>query len=98
MAKKPAPKALGPDGLAYSAKQQHDLDETIAATFAVGAGKQALAYLRSITVNTVCGPEASDAKLRHMEGARWLVGVIEERLAAGIRQRQASKGESDEYR
>ncbi len=47
--------------------------------FATGDGQELLNYLKNITLNRPLPPEASDAHLRHMEGARWLVGVIEER-------------------
>jgi hypothetical protein len=39
-----------------------------------------LKYLRSITIEAVTGPAASDAELRHLEGQRYLVGLIERRI------------------
>jgi hypothetical protein len=49
--------------------------------FSGGSGPRALAYLESITTRRVLGPEASNDYLRHLEGARWLVGVIRQRMA-----------------
>lgn len=82
---------VGPDGLSYTDKQNAELDDLIVAAFARGAGKQALDYLRSFTTRMVMGPNSTDAELRHREGARWIVGVIEERLAAGLRAREKAK-------
>lgn len=82
---------LGPDGLQYTPKQNETLDELALAAFGRGAGKQFLAYLRSITIEMVGGPEITDAQLRHREGARYLVGIIEARVKAGEeRRRKAS--------
>ena len=37
-------------------------------------------YLRSITIEAVTGPAASDAELAHLEGQRYIVGLIERRI------------------
>jgi len=37
-------------------------------------------YLRSITIESVSGANISDAELRHLEGQRYLVGLIERRF------------------
>jgi len=46
-------------------------------------------YLKSITINAVSGGEISDAALRHLEGMRFLCGVISARIDAGNQQKQA---------
>jgi len=46
-------------------------------------GAAVLKYLRSITIESVQGPNASDAELRHLEGQRYLVGLIERRINHG---------------
>lgn len=74
---------VGPDGLILSAARSNELDLLAAATFATGAGREFLKYLRSITIEMVGGPEITDAQLRHREGARYLVGIIEARMRAG---------------
>ena len=43
-------------------------------------------YLKSITVNSVAGPEQSDSHLRHLEGSRFLVGLISTRIELGVKQ------------
>jgi hypothetical protein len=49
--------------------------------FATDAGRQVLAHLRRATVERRTPPEASEAVLRHLEGQRALVQLIE-RLGA----------------
>jgi hypothetical protein len=77
------PLRLGCDGHARTAAEERELDVTLAAVFAGAAGQKALAYLRSITIEAVCGPAVSDAELRHREGMRSLVGIIETRIQKG---------------
>lgn len=84
------PRVLGPDGLQYSAKRNAEIDDLMVAAFGRGSGRDALAYLRSITIENIAGPEVTDAALRHREGARFLVGVIETRLRAGLQRRKNS--------
>lgn len=50
------------------------------------AGKEVLDYLRSITLNRVNGPEASDMALRHHEGMRQLFQIIVNRIERGRAQ------------
>lgn len=75
--------ALGPDGIARSPAVEKRINDAIRHAFSGEAGQYALDYLRSITINNVAGPEVSDAHLRHLEGQRWLVGVIQARLDQG---------------
>ena len=72
---------LGPDGLSYGRATNAEIDSLLDGCFSGGAGPRALAYLESITTRRVLGPDASDQHLRHLEGARWLVGVIRQRIA-----------------
>lgn len=53
-----------------------DLLSSYARTFGSEAGCQVMRHLRSITVNRVIGPDASDALLRHLEGQRQLIHYI----------------------
>ncbi len=73
----------GPDGIVRHADHEAILNQLAVATFGNGSGKEFLRYLRTITVNSVCGPEISDAGLRHREGMRALVGIIETRVDLG---------------
>ena len=70
-----------PDGLTYGAATSAEIDSLLEGCFSGGSGPRALAYLESITTRRVLGPDATDGQLRHLEGARWLVGVIRARMA-----------------
>jgi hypothetical protein len=76
-------RALGPDGIARDPRTEQQLNDTMLAVFGSPAGAEALAYLRSITIEMVGGPEITDAQLRHREGMRYLVGIIEARMRKG---------------
>jgi hypothetical protein len=42
-----------------------------------------LKYLRSITVNAIAGPEITANALFHLEGMRFVVAIIEQRIVRG---------------
>ena len=44
-----------------------------------------MAYLKSITINRIGGPAMDDNALRHLEGQRYIVGLLEMRLQLGIK-------------
>lgn len=77
------PRQLGCDGWPRTPADEREINVTMAAVFAGEAGRKALAYLRSITIEAVAGPAVSDAELRHREGMRALVGIIETRIRQG---------------
>jgi hypothetical protein len=83
---KPHQYELGPDGVKRTARLEHEINDLFAAAFATGAGREALKHLRSITIETVAGPHVSSEELRHREGMRHLVGIIEERVKRGSRK------------
>ena len=56
------------------------------ATFKGKGAQEFLRYLRSITIEAVGGPQITDAELRHREGMRYLVGIIEQRIDKGKQQ------------
>ena len=70
---------LGLDGYPRSKEADQQTSKDINALFKTPNGKQVLKYLRSITIEAVTGPNVSDAELRHLEGQRYLVGLIERR-------------------
>lgn len=75
-----------------SDQDEFDLDTLFASFFSSEdpAAQRVLKYLESISRNRVLGPDATDAQLRHLEGARWFYGIIDRRIArgrAGPRQR-----------
>ena len=53
------------------------------ALFNSPVGKEVLKYLRSITIEAVHGSAVTDEVLRHAEGSRYVVGVIERRIKEG---------------
>ena len=51
-------------------------------------GKEVLRYLRSITIEMVNGPNVTTEELRHLEGQRYIVGLIERRIEHGHRSKK----------
>jgi len=45
-------------------------------------------YLRSITIEMVHGPNVATEELRHSEGQRYIVGLIEQRIAHAHRSKK----------
>lgn len=80
--KVPPSKVTGPDGQVYSPAENERLDDLMLAAFSRGAGKRVLEHLRAITIEFVSGPHVTDAELRHREGGRFVVGIIESRMRA----------------
>lgn len=81
-------RVLGPDGISRTPAQEDELNELAVAVFGRGGGREFLRYLRSITIEMVAGPEITAEQLRHREGSRYLVGIIESRLTAGQNKRR----------
>jgi hypothetical protein len=79
---------LGPDGTARPHSEQVRINELLALAFRGDAGKAAMDYLRSISIERVCGPHATDAELRHLEGMRFIVGVISQRISAAHKEKE----------
>jgi hypothetical protein len=74
---------LGLDGFPRPKSEDEQISKNINALFRTPNGQQVLKYLRSITIEAVTGGGASDAELRHLEGQRFLVGLIERRVQHG---------------
>jgi hypothetical protein len=81
-------RVVGPDGRERTSKQEHEINEAFVACFNSRAGELVFNYLRSITINAVTGPEVTDEHLRHLEGQRFLFGMINQRFESGAKQRQ----------
>tara|TARA_R100000951_G_scaffold29283_1_gene25393 strand:+ start:13802 stop:14059 length:258 start_codon:yes stop_codon:yes gene_type:complete len=73
-------KHLSLDGYERSVTVDNKISLDVAALFKTELGREVLKYLRSITIESVNGAGVSDAHLRHMEGQRYIVGVIEQRI------------------
>ena len=78
MSKKPY---VGIDGIQRSQKLDEQISLDVAALLATPSGQSVMQYLRSITIEMVNGPNVTTEELRHMEGQRYLVGLIEARMA-----------------
>lgn len=78
-----AGRKMGPDGIIRPVDKEEEIDKWAAATFITPVSSRFLAYLKSITINNLLGPGASDNELRHMEGQRYLVALIERRIENG---------------
>lgn len=75
------------DGRARPPAQERDLNEAFALVFGGPVGERCLAYLRRITIESVAGPEVTDGHLRHLEGQRFIVGVMQRRILDGQEKR-----------
>lgn len=71
---------LGIDNFPRTKQNDEKLSKDVRALFSTPNGQEVLKYLRSITIEAVTGPAASDAELRHLEGQRYLVGLLERRI------------------
>lgn len=76
---------IGIDGRMRERESDETISKTFTATFETPSGREVLKHLRSVTIEMVNGPNISDTELRHMEGQRFLVGLIETRIAHGHR-------------
>ena len=74
---------MGPDGRERSRAEQVELSSLAANTFKTKGSQQFLTFLKSITINRVTDAGITDAELRHLEGQRYLVGVIERMVHDG---------------
>ena len=71
---------LGLDGFPRPKEEDKIISQNINSLFRTPTGKAVMSYLRSITIESVSGANISDAELRHLEGQRYLVGLIERRF------------------
>lgn len=73
----------GPDGYIRTSEDDAKLNKIFASVFSSAAGEEVIKHLRSITIEQVGGPEITNDQLRHLEGMRYLVGIIQRRIKAG---------------
>jgi methionine synthase II (cobalamin-independent) len=79
----PKAKTMGADGFERTVDLENRLNSIACGLFSTAAGKEFLDYLKSITVNYVLGPGGTDAHLRHLEGQRYIVSIINRRIEIG---------------
>ncbi len=71
---------LGIDGFRRNQSEDARISLNFASLFETDLGKDCLKYLRSVTIESVNGAGVTDAELRHIEGQRYIVGLIETRI------------------
>ena len=78
---------IGIDGIQRTSEKDAEVSHNIAQIFQSPTGKEVLRYLRSITIELVNGPNVTTEELRHLEGQRYVVGLIEQRIAHSHRSK-----------
>lgn len=71
---------MGVDGIQRPQNKDREISLNVAEIFNTPTGNAVLKYLRSITIEMVNGPNVTTEELRHLEGQRYLVGLIESRI------------------
>jgi len=80
--KKPIP-AKSIDGYVRSEQEERNLNKSFAGLFKGDAGDLVLDYIKSITTEAVAGPNIDSNQLFHLEGMRFLAGIIQTRIKKG---------------
>ena len=81
-------KIAGIDGEYRTSSQEKELNDLFLTGFSTPSAKKILKYLRNITIERVAGPNISDIALRHREGMRFIIGLIETRMKEGENERR----------
>jgi hypothetical protein len=79
---------LGIDGVQRSKANDTVISQNVAEVFSTPTGQAVLQYLKSITIQLVHGPSVSTESLRHLEGQRFIVALIDQRIAHAHRSKQ----------
>ena len=77
---------IGLDNIQRRPEDEENLNALFYALFNTPSGSQVLKYLKSLTIEAVAGPEISNESLRHLEGQRYLVGLMQRRMNKGLSQ------------
>ena len=77
---------IGLDNLQRRPEDEENLNTLFYKLFTTTGGSEVLKYLKSLSIEAVAGPEVSDQQLRHLEGQRYLVGLIQRRVNKGLSQ------------
>lgn len=78
---------IGIDGVQRKSDLDKQISHNVAKVFESPAGKEVIRYLRSVTIEMVNGPNVTTEELRHIEGQRYIVGLIEQRIAHSHRSK-----------
>lgn len=79
---------IGLDGIQRETDKDKQISQNVAEVFSSPTGKEVLRYLRSITIEMVNGPNVTTEELRHVEGQRYIVGLLEQRIAHAHRSKK----------
>ena len=82
---------VGIDGI----QRPQELDQKdVAAMLATPTGQSVMQYLRSITTDIANGPNISNDELRHLEGQRFVIGLLSSRALHGsnIKSKEGKNG------
>ena len=72
--------SLGIDGVQRNEQTEKQISQNVAEVFKTPTGAEVIKYLRSITIELVHGPNVSTEQLRHIEGQRYIIGLLEQRI------------------
>jgi hypothetical protein len=75
------------DGFQYSKDAESRLNGTAVRVFETESGAESLRYLENITINNINGSAIDESALKHIEGQRWIVGIIKRRLFLGKQEK-----------
>ena len=73
----------GLDGFPRGTSDEQNISLNFVSLFSSPAGAEVLRYLRSVTIEAVHGSAVTNDTLRHAEGQRYIVGLIERRIQHG---------------
>ena len=79
---------IGIDGIQRAADQDKIISTTVAHLFETELGNADMEDLKSITINRVHGPNITTEELRHHEGQRYIVGLLQARVQHGHKVKQ----------
>ena len=79
---------IGLDGIQRESDKDKQISQNVAEVLSSPTGKEVLRYLRSITIERVNGPNVTTEELRHIEGQRYIVGLLEQRIAHAHRSKK----------
>tara|TARA_B100000212_G_C27333507_1_gene515779 strand:- start:287 stop:565 length:279 start_codon:yes stop_codon:yes gene_type:complete len=82
------PQVTGLDGFPRNKNLEEEISLNFTHLFSSPTGQAVLQYLRSVTIEAVHGSAVTNDTLRHAEGQRYIVGLIERRIQHGHKTRK----------
>ena len=85
---------VGIDGIQRPQELDQKISLDVAAMLATPTGQSVMQYLRSITTDIANGPNISNDELRHLEGQRFVIGLLSSRALHGsnIKSKEGKNG------